>query len=305
MVPMLIVKFLRVLERELSMSNMYEDDTPNAPLNDPESSAVKSDIAALYSRVAPLYSQVGPARFAYVGSRLVKHLGIDESARVLDVAAGRGANLFPAIKKVGASGHVTGIDLSEGMVRETSAEIARRGISNAEIRLMDAEHLEFDDALFDYVTCGFAIFLFLHPNAALAEMRRVLRPGGMVGLSVAHNPGALSQWYGAHLTTYAERYSFPLRVGGNRLQFLSNTSHLERAGFHDAHIVQERKTFTYAGPREWWDEKWTHGTRYALEHMPPDVLEHFKSEVFAKLVEEQQPDGIHEEWLIHYHLAHL
>src|SRR5579871_4085604 len=112
------------------MPNTHEDDT--------ESSAVKAEIAGLYSRVAPRYSQVGPTRFAYVGRRLVEHLGIGEGAQVLDVAAGRGANLFPAAEKTGASGHVTGIDLSEGMVRETSAEIARRGISNAEIRLMDA-----------------------------------------------------------------------------------------------------------------------------------------------------------------------
>lgn len=276
---------------------------PNTHEDDSESNAVKAEIAGLYSRVAPSYSQVGPSRFAYIGRRLVEHLGIGEGARVLDVAAGRGANLFPAAEKAGASGYVKGIDLSEGMVRETSAELARRGISNAEIRQMDAEHLEFEDASFDYVTCGFAIFLFPQPDTALAEMRRVLRPGGIVGLSVAHNPDALSQWYGAHLTAYAERYGFPLRVGGNRLQFLSNTSHLERAGFHDVHIIQEHKTFVYASPQEWWDEKWTHGTRYSLEHMPPDVLEQFQREVFAKLAEAQQPDGIHEEWRIHYHIG--
>lgn len=276
---------------------------PNTHEDDPESSAVKTEIAGLYNRVAPLYSQVGPGRFAYVGRQLVKHLGIGEGARVLDVAAGRGANLFPAAEKAGASGHVTSIDLSEGMVRETSAEIARRGIQNAEIRRMDAEHLEFEDASFDFAMCGFAIFLFPRPDGALAEMRRVLRPGGMVGLSVAHNPDALSQWYSAHITAYAERYHFPPRVGGDRLQFVSNTSHLERAGFRDAHIIQEHKTFVYASPQEWWDEKWTHGTRYALEHMPPDVLEHFKREVFAKLTEEQQPDGIHEQWQVHYHIG--
>jgi ubiquinone/menaquinone biosynthesis C-methylase UbiE len=281
------------------MSNKHEDDT----LNDRESAAMKADIAALYSRAAPLYSQIGPTRFVYVGRRLVEHLGIGEGAHVLDVAAGRGANLFPAAEKVGMSGYVTGIDISEGMVRETSAEIARRSIQNAEMRRMDAEHLQFGDASFDFITCGFAIFLFPHPEAALAEMRRVLRPGGMVGLSVAHNPDALSQWYGAHLTAYAERYGFPLRVGGDRLQFTSNTSHLERAGFHDAHIIQESKTFIYASPQVWWDEKWTHGTRYALEHMSPDVREQFKKEVLAKLVEEQQPDGIHEEWRIHYHIG--
>jgi len=83
-------------------------------------------------------------------------------AQVLDVGAGRGANLFPAAETVGPHGQVIGIDLAPGMVRETTAEIKRRNLPHVSMLQMDAEHLTFPDASFDVVLCGFAIFLFPH-----------------------------------------------------------------------------------------------------------------------------------------------
>jgi O-methyltransferase / aklanonic acid methyltransferase len=61
----------------------------------------KEQIADLYHRVAPDYGQVGPNFFAHAGRNMVEHIGMGEGARVLDVAAGRGANLFPAAENVG------------------------------------------------------------------------------------------------------------------------------------------------------------------------------------------------------------
>ncbi|HEV2474011.1 MAG TPA: class I SAM-dependent methyltransferase [Chthonomonadales bacterium] len=268
-----------------------------------ESEILKANIAALYSRAAPLYGQVGPGRFAYVGRGLVERLGIGEGAQVLDVAAGRGANLFPAAEKVGPRGQVTGIDLSEGMVRETADEIARRDVRNAAVMQMDAEQLTFDDASFDYILCGFAIFFFPHLGRALAGFHRVLRPGGKLGISVANDRDPLSQWYGKHVTEYATHYHIPMRVGRGSLDFDEIPAHLVRAGFTKTELMREQADLPYASAQEWWDEKWTHGTRYALEHMTPEVLAQFKDEVFVRLAEEQQAGGIREVLQIQYHIA--
>src|SRR4051812_24470294 len=80
----------------------------------------KEQDAAAWSRAATTYGRVGPQFFAHFGSRLVDLTPIPTGASVLDVAAGRGAILFSAAEKVGRDGQVTGIDLSEGMVEETS-----------------------------------------------------------------------------------------------------------------------------------------------------------------------------------------
>jgi ubiquinone/menaquinone biosynthesis C-methylase UbiE len=88
----------------------------------------KEQIADLYHRVASAYGHVGPNIFAYAGQQMVERIGITEGAHVLDVAAGRGANLFPVAETVGPQGRVIGIDLAPGMVRETTGEIERRNL---------------------------------------------------------------------------------------------------------------------------------------------------------------------------------
>jgi hypothetical protein len=63
----------------------------------------------------------------------------------------------------------------------------------------------------------------------------------------------------------------------------------------DVQVLHEQEKFDYADAQQWWDAKWTHGTRYWLEHMSPGVLAQFKKEVFDRLEEAQRQDGIYEE----------
>lgn len=260
----------------------------------------KTNIAGLYNRVSSTYGQVGPDAFADAGRRMVEHIGIVEGAKVLDVGVGRGANLFPAAEKAGPRGQVIGIDLAEYMVRETAAEIQRRNIPQASVLVMDAEQLAFPTDTFDDVLCGFAVFLFPHVEQALAEFLRVLRPGGKLGITIARNADAIEQWYSKRITEYHERYHFPLNAGGGNLDLAELPSYLTRAGFVDVQVELERAEFVYASAEQWWDAKWTHGTRYSLEHMAPEVLAQFKAEVFARLQEILQPDGIHEGWSLQF-----
>jgi len=263
----------------------------------------KTNIAGLYNRVASLYGQVGPDTFADAGRRLVEHMDIAEGAKVLDAGVGRGANLFPAAEKAGPRGQVIGIDLAENMLRETAAEIQRRNIAQASVVLMDAEQLSFPSGFFDDVLCGFAIFLFPHLEQALSEFLRVLRPGGKLGITVARNADALEQWYSKRIIQYHEQHHFPLNAGGENLDLSELPSYLARVGFVDGRVQNEQTEFVYADAEQWWDAKWTHGTRYSLEQMAPAVLERFKTEVFARLQEVRQPDGIHEQWNLQFILG--
>src|SRR3989304_1098672 len=116
------------------------------------------------------------------GQRLVDLLDIKPGANVLDVATGRGAVLLAAARRVGANGHVTGIDISSNMLQQAKQAAAASGLSNVTLLKMDAEHLEFPDASCDVITCGFGIWFF--PPAALREMHRVCKPGGVIGVTV-------------------------------------------------------------------------------------------------------------------------
>src|SRR5512140_3367880 len=100
-------------------------------------------IIGVFSRAAPTYDRIGPRFFAHFGRVLVERAQLTPGAAVLDVAAGRGAVLFPAAQQVGTGGRVIGIDLSAEMVRETAAEIRNSGWQHVEMRQMDAEQLDF------------------------------------------------------------------------------------------------------------------------------------------------------------------
>jgi len=257
----------------------------------------KAEVAALYSLVAPTYGTVGPPVFAHFGRQLVELMGLSTGARVLDVAAGRGAILFPAAEKAGASGHVTGIDLAGKMVQETAADIERRGLMQATMLHMDAEHLAFPGASFDYVLCGFAIFFFPDLERALSEFYRVLRPGGRIGITFGRYRDELTRWYEELLVSYHNRYQFQVSPSAGRSRDLAECkSLLSGAGFIDARDTYEETEFIYANEEEWWAARWTHGPRFSLERMPPDILDRFKAEVFSGFERFKQPDSFHEIW---------
>lgn len=260
----------------------------------------KAEVADFYTRVAPAYDHVGPAVFTYFGQRMVELAGIELGARVLDIATGRGANLFIAAERVGASGHVVGIDIAEGMVRETSAAIAQRGVRNASVRQMDAEHLTFADATFDYALCNFAIFWFPHQEQALAEFLRVLRPGGTFGVTLPGGNDERWRWYYEVMQEYFQRYQIELPpLGGERTNAWERSEErLAQVGFEQIRRVPVEGDMVYADEQEWWAAKWMHGERYPLENMPPEMLANFKAEVMTRMASLKQADGFHERWRV-------
>ena len=136
-----------------------------------------------FDRAAKNFGQRGPKHFEHFGRRLVELAGVVSGSKVLDVATGRGAVLFPTADRVGPTGRVTAIDLAEGMIRETSADIEHRQLGNVDVHRMDAQSLDFSSDSFDWVLAGFALFFFPRPAQALREFHRVLRPGGRLGLT--------------------------------------------------------------------------------------------------------------------------
>jgi ubiquinone/menaquinone biosynthesis C-methylase UbiE len=116
-------------------------------------------------------------RFA---ERALDALAVVRGARVLDVACGTGIVARLAAHVVGPAGRVAGVDPSPAVV-----EAARRidVTSIAEWHDWDSERLPFPDASFDVVACQHALHRFTDPVRVLTDMRRVLAPGGRVGLT--------------------------------------------------------------------------------------------------------------------------
>jgi len=97
--------------------------------------------------------------------------------RVLDIAGGTGDLALAFAKKVGPAGTVVHTDINEAMLRTGRDRLLDAGVALPTL-VCDAEKLPFADASFDLVSVAFGLRNMTHKDAALAEMNRVLKPGG-------------------------------------------------------------------------------------------------------------------------------
>ena len=113
---------------------------------------------------------------------LVFEIQKSSGGRILDVGCGNG-NLFEMLP--GGKYEMFGVDFSSNMI----AEAKGKGISNASFLVADAEMLPFGDDEFDIVVCNASFHHYVHPDAVLGEMHRVLKEGGRLIIADPYVPG--------------------------------------------------------------------------------------------------------------------
>ncbi|HEX2128042.1 MAG TPA: methyltransferase domain-containing protein [Solirubrobacterales bacterium] len=125
------------------------------------------------------------------GADVVSRAGVNEGDDVLDVACGTGNASIPAAQ---AGGRVTGLDLTPELFDGARRRAAAAGV---ELELVegDAEDLPFDDASFDVVVSTFGCMFAPDHRRAAAEIARVLRPGGRVGIAAWTPDGSVGDFF--------------------------------------------------------------------------------------------------------------
>jgi SAM-dependent methyltransferase len=119
-----------------------------------------------------------------VTERLARHARLRPGMRVLDLASGTGDPAITFARLVSPDGRIVGTDLSAGMVEVARANAAREGVRDIEFRQADMQALPFDDASFDAVTSRIGIMYAVDIAKTVAEIRRVLKPGGRMAFAV-------------------------------------------------------------------------------------------------------------------------
>lgn len=133
-----------------------------------------SSVIKTYGRWAPVYDLVFGAVFAEA-RRMAVRASEEVGGRVLEVGVGTGISLSYYSSKC----RVVGIDISESMLKVARQRIAEERLTHVErLMLMDAEDLAFPDSCFDVVVAQYVVNTVPHPEIALDEFLRVLRPGG-------------------------------------------------------------------------------------------------------------------------------
>jgi SAM-dependent methyltransferase len=157
-------------------------------LTDPAIQAIKARQQATWA--SGDYAVIGTA-LQIVGESLCEAVDLAAGWRVLDVAAGNGNAALAAARR-GCT--VTATDYVEGLLDGAHRRAEANGLA-LEIRAADAEDLPFDNGAFDAVLSTFGVMFVPDPQRAAAELVRVCRPGGRIGLANWTPTGFVGQMF--------------------------------------------------------------------------------------------------------------
>lgn len=143
-----------------------------------------AQVEQMFNSIAPAYDFMNRAMTLGI-DRLWRRKAVGMVAatgpvRILDVATGTGDLAVELCRRIPAAS-VTGVDLSEEMLRIGREKMEREGLaSRVTLRKADCLDLPFPDGTFDAVTVAYGVRNFEHLDKGYAEMARVLKPGGML-----------------------------------------------------------------------------------------------------------------------------
>jgi ubiquinone/menaquinone biosynthesis C-methylase UbiE len=118
-----------------------------------------------------------------VGTAAVHRLGLTAGQSVLDLCCGMGASALPAARAVGRAGRVLGIDIAEPLLVKARRRAAQEGLGQARFERADATNTGLPSGSFDAVVCVFGVFFVADMPAFVAEMWRMVRPGGRLAIT--------------------------------------------------------------------------------------------------------------------------
>ena len=205
-----------------------------------------------WEEVAAEYAKDRLGIFERYGGRLLELLRPSPGSTLLDVGTGAGAVALQAPAWVGAEGQVTASDVAVAMVELAQRSAAERGVAGVTFCRMDGEQLDFPDDSFDTVTCAFSLFQFPDMNRSLAEMWRVLKPGGRLGLS-NWGPGFFSPVAALQRDLFREFGLRALLTNPIALRPDALDGMLHQAGFTAVKLLEESDEVWFEDPAEVWD----------------------------------------------------
>jgi SAM-dependent methyltransferase len=236
---------------------------------------------SVWDRLAPAYSLAGPDHFSVFARRLVEAVPLDPDAAVLDLACGAGALASPVASAAPAA-RLVAADRSAAMLRR-ARQVSEHAAGYA-VAAMNAQLLAIADRTFGAVLCGSALDSFADPARALAEMHRVLRPGGSLGLWVAPSwwwqGDARWDWHDDLLSSLGARVGQvpPGLDGPTALGQM-----IRSAGFCEVRIRVDEFSLRFTNADEWWRWAWSHGFRQVIEPLTADQLRVYRETAFRRI----------------------
>lgn len=142
-----------------------------------------ASIIEVFDLVASGYDKAPLRYFVFCADYLVDWVGLKPGMKVVDIGCGTGAVSVAASLRVGPSGRVQAIDLSEGMLAQAMQNTERLQLNNIDFHCMDAANLEFKSNYFNVALSSFVLFFLAEPKQVLKNWLRVLKPGATLAFT--------------------------------------------------------------------------------------------------------------------------
>lgn len=258
-----------------------------------EDSSMKAVTAATYATAVDHFDDPALSFWDRFGRRTLDRVSLRPGERVLDACCGTGASALPAAHRVRPGGTVVAVDLSEQSLAKGRAKAEAQGLDNVEFRIADIEASGLPPASFDAVVCVFGIFFLPAMEAGLAELWRLVRPGGRLAITVwgprIFEPATQAFWD----AVAGER---PDLVGGyhpwtrvtraDQLADLLRRARIQpavAAGVGDALPEAEAGTHPLANVDDWWTIVLGTGYRATVEQLGPEAAERVRHATLSRL----------------------
>jgi ubiquinone/menaquinone biosynthesis C-methylase UbiE len=243
--------------------------------------------AATYNAAADFYDHPTNTFWERYGRRTIERLRLTPGERVLDVCCGSGASAIPAAQAVGPAGSVVGIDLAENLLALARTKAAQDGLTNIQFESGDLTALRFADGSFDAVVCVFGIFFVPDMEAALRELKRVLRPSRRLAITTwgprFFEPASTAFWNSVR-SVRPDLYK-----GFNPWDRICEEhalrSLLAAAGLSRVEVIAEMASQPINSPEDWWAMVLGTGYRGTVEQLTAAERERIRKHNLEFIIE--------------------
>ncbi len=229
--------------------------------------------------------------------RMIALAELEPGMRVLDVATGPGLVARRAALEVGLSGSVLGVDIAEEALEVARQRAAEKNLLQLTFQVADAEALGMEIDGFDRVFCSMGLMHFPHTEKALAEFKRVTKPGGKLLASVWGEESE-APFLTVALATLARNFPPPKVERPSMFRFGKPevlTKLIEEAGFGQVYTEPVKLERIVPDAASYWRSFLDAAgiTTIALAKQPAEVQAHLAKDVAIDLEPYRQEDGYH------------